>query len=197
AAAAADVIHSAPVDAPPQAPPAPPEPIEPTPPAEPPPTEAAATPEPPAPAPEPDTPEQLAAADGEASAQAGFGEPPAEPPAPPPTQSPPPPPSSSGPNLSDLEKRFGTQWVVWIGGFALALGGILLVRYSIQQGLFTPGWRVICGAILALALVGLGELARRRELIGGVAQIPRAHISSILSAPRTPVAHAHVYATPR
>src|SRR5215510_16456291 len=25
-----------------------------------------------------------------------------------------------------LEKKFGTQWVVWIGGLALALGGIFL-----------------------------------------------------------------------
>ncbi len=59
-------------------------------------------------------------------------------------------PESSRPDFSDLEKRFGTQWVVWVGGVALALGGILLVRYSIEQGLFGPGLRVIAGAVLAL-----------------------------------------------
>jgi uncharacterized membrane protein len=72
--------------------------------------------------------------------------------------------------------RFGTQWVVWVGGLALALGGIFLVRYSIEQGLFGPGLRVMFGAILAAALVGLGELARRREIIAGIAD---------LRAPRT------------
>src|SRR4029450_4481120 len=80
------------------------------------------------------------------------------------------PPPSSGPDLTDLEKRFGTQWVFWVGGIALALGGILLVRYSIEQGLFGPGLRVIMGAVLALVLVGLGELGRRREIIPGVAE---------------------------
>ena len=34
-----------------------------------------------------------------------------------------------------LEQRLGTQWTVWVGGLALALGGIFLVRYSIEQGL--------------------------------------------------------------
>jgi hypothetical protein len=39
-----------------------------------------------------------------------------------------------------LEERFGTQWVVWAGGIALALGGFFLVRYSIEQGL-VRAWR--------------------------------------------------------
>ena len=51
-----------------------------------------------------------------------------------------------------FEERFGTQWVVWVGGLALALGGIFLVRYSIEQGLLGPGVRVVLGALLALAL---------------------------------------------
>ena len=56
-----------------------------------------------------------------------------------------------------LRRTFGTQWVVWVGGIALALGGIFLVRYSIEQGLFGPGLRVLFGAILAAALVGLAN----------------------------------------
>jgi uncharacterized membrane protein len=97
--------------------------------------------------------------------------------------------------LADLEKRFGTQWVVWVGGLALALGGIFLVRYSIEQGLFGPGLRVLFGAILAAALVGLGELARRREIIAGIADLPSAaHIPSILTAAGTTCAYADVWA---
>ncbi len=100
----------------------------------------------------------------------------------------------SRPDFSDLEKRFGTQWVVWVGGVALALGGILLVRYSIEQGLFGPGLRVIAGAVLALVLVGLGELARRKENASDIGQMPRAHIPSILTAAGTTIAYADVWA---
>jgi uncharacterized membrane protein len=105
------------------------------------------------------------------------------------------PPPYQGRGLGDFERSFGTQWVVWIGGVALALGGIFLVRYSIEQGYFGPGLRVIGGAILALILVGLGELARRREIISGMADVPNAaHIPSILTAAGTTCAYADVYA---
>ena len=104
-------------------------------------------------------------------------------------------PEPSRHNFSDLEKRFGTQWVVWVGGVALALGGIFLVRYSIEQGLFGPGLRIIRGAVLALVLVGLGELARRKENHRPAStQMPRAHIPSILTAAGTTVAYADVWA---
>ena len=152
-----------------------------------------AAPEAPPQPPEPAPAEPLSAAEEEAAAATPSPAGPDDT-TPPPQQPPSPPPSSSGPDLSDLEKRFGTQWVVWVGGIALALGGILLVRYSIEQGLFGPGLRVICGAILALALVGLGELARRREIIAGLGDMPRAHIPSILTAAGTTVAYADVWA---
>lgn len=97
-------------------------------------------------------------------------------------------------DYGDLEKRFGTQWVVWVGGLALALGGIFLVRYSIEQGIFGPGLRIALGGVLALILIGLGEVARRREIIAGLAELPRAHIPSILTAAGTIVAYADVWA---
>ncbi len=112
-------------------------------------------------------------------------------------EAPPPPsrPSHGGPDFGDFEKRFGTQWVVWVGGIALALGGIFLVRYSIEAGLFGPGLRVFFGALLAAALVGLGELARRREIISGLDKLPtKAHIPSILTAAGTTCAYADVWA---
>ncbi len=51
-----------------------------------------------------------------------------------------------------LEERLGTRWAVWVGGLALALGGVLLVRYSIEQGVFGPGVRVALGALFCAAL---------------------------------------------
>ena len=115
-------------------------------------------------------------------------------PAEPEDQAPRPTPPAPPRDYGDFERRFGTQWVVWVGGLALALGGIFLVRYSIEAGLFTPGLRIIFGAILALFLVGLGELARRREIVTGISQINSAHIPSILTAAGTTVAYADVWA---
>jgi uncharacterized membrane protein len=93
-----------------------------------------------------------------------------------------------------LEERFGTQWVVWVGGLALALGGFFLVRYSIEQGLVGPGVRVTLGALLAIALIAVGEWARRSERLSGIAGLPSAHIPSMLTAVGTTIAYADVYA---
>jgi uncharacterized membrane protein len=106
----------------------------------------------------------------------------------------PPAPAQSLPAPIGFEERFGTRWVVWVGGVALALGGIFLVRYSIEQGLIGPGVRVVLGGLLALALVGAGEWTRRTENLSGLPGLPSAHIPSILTAAGTTVAYATVYA---
>jgi uncharacterized membrane protein len=108
---------------------------------------------------------------------------------------PPPPPAPARPAAPamSLEERLGTQWAVWVGGLALALGGIFLVRYSIEQGLLGPGVRVTLGALLAAALIGAGEWARRSERLAGISGLPTAHIPSILTAAGTTVAYADVY----
>jgi uncharacterized membrane protein len=93
-----------------------------------------------------------------------------------------------------LEERLGTRWAVWLGGGALALGGVLLVRYSIEQGLFGPSVRVALAALLSLALVALGEWFRRSERSLPVETIPAAHVPSVLTAAGTTAAFATVYA---
>ena len=111
---------------------------------------------------------------------------------------PPPPPApaavaAAAPGMS-FEERLGTQWAVWVGGLALALGGIFLVRYSIEQGLLGPPVRIALGALLAAALIAAGEWARRSERLAGLSGLPTAHIPSILTAAGTTVAYADVYA---
>ncbi len=93
-----------------------------------------------------------------------------------------------------FEEKFGTRWTVWIGGVALALGGIFLVKYSIEAGLIGPGLRLFFGALLAAALIAGGERARRQKQLAGFAAIPAADIPSILTAAGTTVAYATVYA---
>jgi uncharacterized membrane protein len=115
--------------------------------------------------------------------------------APPPTSVPLSPPTPvQSPTPIGLEEKFGTRWVVWVGGVALALGGIFLVRYTIQQGLIGPGVRVFLGALLALALVAVGEWSRRTENLSALSGVPSAHIPATLTAAGTTVAYATVYA---
>ena len=105
-------------------------------------------------------------------------------------------PSTSIPTApaTSLEERLGTRWAVWVGGLALALGGVLLVRYSIEQGVFGPGVRVALGALFACVLVAAGEWFRRSERAAPVGAIPAAHIPSILTAAGTVSAFGTVYA---
>src|SRR5262245_42385348 len=93
-----------------------------------------------------------------------------------------------------LEERLGTRWTVGVGGLALALGGIFLVRYSIEQGLLGPRVRVALGALLAVVLIIACEWARRTERLAGIAGLPSANIPSILTAAGTTVAYADIYA---
>jgi uncharacterized membrane protein len=101
---------------------------------------------------------------------------------------------ASTPRAIGFEERFGTRWAVWVGGIALALGGIFLVHYTIQQGLIGPRVRIALGALLAAALVIAGEWSRRTERQAGIPGLPTADIPSILTAAGTVVAYATVYA---
>ena len=102
-------------------------------------------------------------------------------------------PVSAAPKRS-LEERLGTRWAVWVGGLALALGGVLMVRLSIEQGIFGPGARVILGLLFSAVLVGAGEWLRRGERGITVPGLEAAHIPSILTAAGTVAAFGTVYA---
>ncbi|WP_432761356.1 DUF2339 domain-containing protein [Rhizobium mayense] len=62
-----------------------------------------------------------------------------------------------------LETTIGARWAVWVGGIALALGGIFLVKYSIESGLLSPAVRLVLAAIFGLVLVAAGEIIRHRS----------------------------------
>ncbi|MCP8939052.1 DUF2339 domain-containing protein [Alsobacter sp. SYSU M60028] len=96
---------------------------------------------------------------------------------------------------ASFEELAGTRWAVWLGGVALGLGGLFLVRYSIEQGWFGPGARIAAGVLFALALLAGGEWMRRREgRDGTLVGIPEAHIPSVLTAAGTLTAFGTVYA---
>ncbi len=94
----------------------------------------------------------------------------------------------------DFEERLGSRWAVWVGGVALALGGILLVRYSVEQNLLSPATRIALGGLFALLLIGAGERLRRRERAIALPGIPNANVPAILTAAGTCTAFASAYA---
>ena len=93
--------------------------------------------------------------------------------------------------VRSLEERLGAGWTVWVGGVALALGALLLVRYSIEMGLIGPGVRVLMGLALAGLLVAAGEMMRRRDRDSGA---PRSDIPAVLTAAGTIAAFGAIYA---
>lgn len=64
---------------------------------------------------------------------------------------------------SDKERNFATKWLVWLGGLTVALGGVFLVKYSIDHGLLSPAIRIAAGLTLSIALIIGGEWVRRKS----------------------------------
>ncbi|MBV9554064.1 MAG: DUF2339 domain-containing protein [Alphaproteobacteria bacterium] len=62
-----------------------------------------------------------------------------------------------------FEERLVENWLVWVGGLALALGGAFLVKLSIDYGLLTPPVRIVLAVLLGLGLCAGSEWVTRRE----------------------------------
>lgn len=73
-----------------------------------------------------------------------------------------------------FERRFGTQLPVWVGGIALALAGLFLVKYSIENQLITESLRVTLGAIFGVALVAAAQWVHARPDISNGRRIAQA-----------------------
>ena len=54
------------------------------------------------------------------------------------------------------------NWIYVVSAASLALAGVFLVQYSVQNGLLPPAARVIAAYVFGAALVGAGEWLRRR-----------------------------------
>ncbi|MBY6204272.1 DUF2339 domain-containing protein [Halomonas denitrificans] len=49
-------------------------------------------------------------------------------------------------------KALQRNWMAWLGGLSIALAGIFLARYAIEQGLLSPGLRIALGIGAGVAL---------------------------------------------
>jgi uncharacterized membrane protein len=92
-----------------------------------------------------------------------------------------------------FESRLGARWTVWVGGLAMALGGVFLVRYSIESGLLGPQIRLTLAAFFGLLLAAAGEFLRRRSLPARLDTFANAMIPGMLTAAASVTLLATVY----
>ncbi len=69
-----------------------------------------------------------------------------------------------------FEELVGGKLPIWVGGIALVLAAVFLVRYSVEQGLLGPAARTVIAGLFGLALIAASEAAKR---IARFAEDPR------------------------
>lgn len=119
-------------------------------------------------------------------------EPEAEP-APAAAPAPAPPPTGAGRGFN-WEEAFTARWLVWLGAVTLALGGIFLVKYTIDQGLLGPTVRIILGVLMGLGLIAVGEWLRRRPLERAWAAISPSYVPPALTSAGAVTLFGSIYA---
>jgi uncharacterized membrane protein len=65
--------------------------------------------------------------------------------------------------LQDIEQLLAGRWFVVLGGVAIALAGLLFVKYANDNGLIPPWLRIVIGYGFSGALVAGGEYIRRKR----------------------------------
>ncbi|HVK82177.1 MAG TPA: DUF2339 domain-containing protein, partial [Verrucomicrobiae bacterium] len=71
------------------------------------------------------------------------------------------PPPPKPPRERNIERWLSENGLAWLGGGALALGGIFLVAYAAQRGMFTPLMRLGAAVLVGVVLIGASEWVRR------------------------------------
>ena len=87
----------------------------------------------------------------------------------------------------DMEQAVASRWFVWIGGVAVAIGGLLFVKYAYDNGLISPTLQVVLGLMMAAGLVLAGDRLRRNSAEGD-------YVPAALSAAGLAIAFASIYA---
>lgn len=107
---------------------------------------------------------------------------------------PPPQPRWAAGSGKSLEQVLAENWLVWLGGLTLALGGAFLVKLSIDHGLLTPAIRVVLGVLLGVGLAVSADLVARRELQTEPEQTDLSYVPQALAAAGAATVFASLYA---
>jgi uncharacterized membrane protein len=93
-----------------------------------------------------------------------------------------------------FEQRLAENWLVWLGGVTLALGGAFLVKLSIDYGLLTPSVRVVLAVLLGIGLCAGADAVKRREAADEAEASTPSYVPQALAAAGAATVFAALYA---
>jgi uncharacterized membrane protein len=98
-----------------------------------------------------------------------------------------PPVAKPQPPRRDMEQALASRWFVWIGGVAIAIGGLLFVKYAYDNGLISPTLQIFLGLVMAAGLILAGDRLRRKT-------VESDYVPAALSAAGLATAFGSIYA---
>ena len=105
-----------------------------------------------------------------------------------------PPAYPAGDSTGGIEQTLTSRWLVWLGGVTIALAGVFLVKYSIEQDWLGPSARCALGVLGGVALTAAGEWWRRRSSQRATDGRDTGAIPSALSGAGIATLYSSVYA---
>ena len=90
----------------------------------------------------------------------------------------------------DIEQAIASRWLVWVGGLAIAIGGLLFVKYAHDNGYTSPTFQIFMGLLFAAALIYAGDRQRRAIFL----PIEGNYVPAALSAAGLVVAFGSIFA---
>ena len=132
-----------------------------------------------------------------------------EPPAPPQPPEPPRPPRApaghppaTGPfrkkelakTRENLEEKLFSRWFVWLGGIAVALSVVFLVRHAYVEGWLGPVAQCSFGALMGLVLIAAGEFMRRHPLAQAAGFVKPSQVPPALTGAGVSALFVSIYA---
>ena len=94
----------------------------------------------------------------------------------------------------NLEQKLFVRGFVVVGGIAVALSVVFLVRHAIQVGWLTPVIQCSLGGLLGLLLIACGEFLRRHPLAQAAAFVKPSLVPSALTAAGVSALFVSIYA---
>jgi uncharacterized membrane protein len=90
----------------------------------------------------------------------------------------------------DLEQVLAMRWGTWLGGIAIAISGLLFVKYAYDYGWISPTLQIVLGLLMGASLIIAGDtLHRRTPSVAEANYVPAA-----LSAAGLATAFGSIYA---